>query len=732
MRRRNILINLLTDKLQEQDFKEISKPYKKNFEIFNFQFSAKEAFPDILGAILNELEVQSNINAKKDIIFFQTNIADLAHFSLKFYSEHIDAVIVYPKNVDFLTNYDKNNLMILPIIKTQTESLRLKNVYTHYIPTIDVQYLMFLNKFSLYNDVEIIERFELPSSSKMTENTIFKFENSEIINKIPGVEKNLEIHVQIEENEIKDYEYLKTLPAFLLAIQYSMKANLSMAARKNIFTNIIFTLKKAKQTINEFSKYIYQYLNMNRDNLPLNEFATLNYLTILFADSKAYVRQYDYLKKNIDKLDVMQAHALITNSYFYESKLNVRRYSNLFKDRIEVRERIVNKMRDNIKIPQPIYRENRNIAIIAGQLLSPNHSPTKWTLDYANNLKKYNPELNIKIFVEDWANYSPNELVWNMSFSSAASSSVSSVHKEYLDSSIEVYYSDATLDRGERIQKDIMEICDFKPGVIYKIGSKYNITTDLLYPYFPIVSQTIFGAEDNQFTDIFTGGGYLEKINDLYREQGIFNAFYMPHHLGIESMDSEVFKSKELLGWTKGDFLLVSVGNRLEVEMTEVFIETIIGILEEDTSIKWLIVGSNGIDYINNYYPHLVKENRIKYLSYEKYLYDLYLICDVYVNPVRKTGGNSVAMAMKAKLPIITDDEDSDAGLFVGEENCIMLNEFSKEIIKLKTDNLYYREKSNIMFERINQEFSFEKTSMDLLKIFELANSKFLERNQIN
>ncbi|WP_042471115.1 glycosyltransferase [Bacillus ndiopicus] len=732
VKKRNILINLMTDKLQEQDFKEISKLYKKNFEIFNFQFCVEEVFPDILGAILKELESQSKVNIKNDIIFFQTNIADLAHFSMKFYSEYIDAVIVYPKKVDFLINYDKSNLMIIPIIQTQTDMLRLTKVYTHFIPTMDAEYLVFLNDFSLFNDIEIVERFELPTSLKMSNNLNYKFDDAEILNEIPGVAKYIEINIQMNEKKIEGYDYLQTFSSFLMAIQYNMKANLNSIVKQNNFANIISSLRKATSIIQDFSVYIYRYLNINQDKLPLNEFATLNYITILFKDSEAYRRQFEYLKKNINNIDIMQAHALITNSHFYESKMGVKRYSNLFKDRMEIREKIIQKVRSNIDIPQAVYREKNNIAIIAGQLLNTMHSPTKWVLDYANNLKKFNPQLNIKIFVEDWANYSPNELVWNISFSSVFSSSVADVHKEYLDSSIEVYYSDATLAREERIQKDILEICEFKPSLIYKLGSKYNIAIDLLYPYFPIVSQTIYGAEDNQFTDIFTGGFTLENIDYLYKEQNMFNVSYMPHHVGIENIESKVVRTRESFDWTEEDFLLVSVGNRLDVEMTEEFIDTMINILSKDDSVKWLIVGASSIKYINDQYSYLVQEQRIKYLSYERYLFDLYKMCDVYVNPLRRTGGHSVAIAMKAELPVVAADKTSDVAGFIGPENCITLSEFAREVFELKTNPQYYREKSNMLFERINKEFSFEKTNKDLIKIFELSESKFVERNQTN
>lgn len=731
MKKRTILINILTDKLQESDFECISKPFKK-FEIFNFQFSINEMFPDILEAALTELTKEATINIKRDLIIFQTNIPDLAHFSSKFYSEYIDGVIIYPVHTEYLYKNDKNNVFLLPIIKCDNKNFRIKKVYTHFIYNIDDQYLEFLNDFQLFNEVCIIEQFEILTSKKMTKNINFNLGESVITSDIPQVRNTVEVICHLNEISSKsEYDYLETASSFFFAFNYTTKTKIHLSMKEDLFIKVFNSLKKETQVIAEFKEYIELYLNNYFSNLPINEFATFNYLSILLKDSQSYARQYDYLKSNLKKLDVMQAHALVTNSYFYETKLNVNRYNNLFKDRLEVRSEIISQFKGKIKIPQLIERNDKNIAIVAGQLLSPNHSPTKWVLDYANNFKKYNPELNIKIFVEDWANYSPNELVWNLSYSSAFSSSEAHMHKEYLDASIEVYYSDATLNRVERIQEDVNVICDFEPNIIFKVGSKYNIATDILFSHYPVVSQTISGAEDSQFVDIFTGGYEKEVMKLLFLEQKLGNIHYIQHQIGIETPKKIKEKNREEYNLEENSFVIVTVGNRLDTEITLEFIEQIILVLKNNKNVQWVIVGTPIIELIKNNFLEFVDSNQIVFVSYEKNLFDLYFICDAYLNPVRRTGGNSAALAMKAKLPVITSDSTSDVGHFVGQEHCIDLEDFSIEIERLINNKKYYLFKSNCMLERIENDFSFLKTIRDLKSLFKITEEKFEHRKSV-
>ncbi|WP_274309199.1 glycosyltransferase [Solibacillus daqui] len=726
MKKKNIIINLLTDTLQEKDFEYISKPFQKNFDIFNFQFSINGIFPDILYAILEELKKEININVKRDTIIFQSNIPDLAHFTTKFYSEYVDAVIIYPIKTAYIYT---DNIMMSPIMKADSNKLRLKHVYMHFIPTIDQEYLKFLNEFDLFNDVETIEKFELPLAKKLINNLAFNLEESIYASQVPQPKNTINLICSLQEPSLqKSYEYLITPFAFFLAFLYVEKAIENVKIRRELFGELLNELISNSELLQEFRGDLLLYLENYKNQLALSEFATLNYLSILLKDTRAYMRQYEYLKGNINKIELGQAHALITNSYFYETRLNVQRYNTLFKDRLEVRAEIVKKTQDIIELPRQVQRESNNIAIVAGQLLSLNHSPTKWALDYANNLRKFNPALNIKIFVEDWANYSPDELVWNVSFSSAFSSSASQIHREYLNDSIEVYYSDATLARKERIEKDIDAICNFKPSVIYKMGSKYNLATDLLFDYYPIISHTMGGPEDSDFVDIFTGGYTETDMQELYTNLNITNQFYLSHNIGIETPKKNILKSRIEYKLKETDFVLITVGNRLNEEMTLEFVREIERVIESIENYKWLIVGAKDNHFIKN--KKLIS-NKIIFVPYEQNLFDLYHICDVYVNPIRKAGGNSAAMAMKAKIPIITANEVSDVGAFVGGENCVSLELFGSEIEKLKNDKEYYLEKSGEMYTRIESEFSFEKTAHDLEKIFERAIKKFEIRKRV-
>lgn len=725
--KRNILINLISESLTEDDFKYYTNKVPTNFEVFNYQFPVNEMFPDIVEAIINTLRQDLGFDILKTSIVLQTNVADIGHFSAKFYAELLDGVIIITKNVDLLTDHQKNYDFMLKVLRVEMMNLRLHRVFIHDDNNIDVSYLKFLYVYRLFNEIEAVNNFEIVEGEKLRFDSIFMIEDDSIETMF-ALDKKISFKYKEVESEKGPISYLEEEFGMYQLVRFIMDIEIPLNEDKKNFLKSIskhaLRFKKNKKLI----EYIVNYINSK--SFSLKKFADYNYFCMLLEDKSALKRQYAFLKNNYKELNPVQVHALITNSLAYQSQFNQIPYNKLFIDRLALMREINQYWRGIIQLPKGQNRANNRIAIVAGQLLSINHSPTKWAIDYANMLKKYNSELEIKIFVEDWANYSPGELTWMNRFSSANSATIQQHHKEYLHSDIEVYYSNSKLERKKRIQEDVNAIASFQPFIIYKMGSKYNPSVDLLYPYFPVISHTMGGAEDCEFVDIFTGGYHEHDMKRMYDEQNIVDQEYYRHRVGVETPKSTTIKNRSMYKLSISDFVIVTVGNRLESEITIEFVGKIIESLDSNKDIKWLIVGAKNISLINDNYGSYIIENRIIFIPYEKQLFDLYKICDVYVNPVRQAGGASAAWAMKARLPIITDNPVSDVGEFVGKDNCVGLEEYPQEILKLKNDIKYYEEKSYAMFRRIEDCFSFKNTYEDLNKIFELAEQKFAKRSR--
>lgn len=715
-----ILINLFSNKLSEESFHQFSSDYFLEYDIYNYQFSIEEMFPDIVEAIVKQLAEENEYKLAKTKIVFQTNVVDLGHFTSKVYSEIIDAVVLVGGKIEFLTEAVNELTFMNKIIQQKYPIYRILKVFLRENIEQDIDYLMFLFENKLFNNIAPISEFELNEEPKIKHNYCYDIREGEYSTSLNCLTNET---IRIFCNELKKpyniseiiepYGILKILN---LLLEHNFIGNEQKHYLIDMICNNIREIKKEK----ELTSIIFKYLDSTTQNLE--NYINYTYICMAAGNQQGLKRIYQYIEEKIDSLDMSNVHAFITNSLVYISKFNQNSDKEIVRIRLKLMSQLKKYWSKKITLPDIKDRKENHIAIVAGQLIGLNHAPTKWAIDYANALKKYNPKLKIKIFVEDCFKYSPGELTWLYQFESIVSKSCDSLHQEALANGIEVYYSDNSLKREDRSTKDLKAILDFKPSVIYKMGSKYNIATDLLYDYYPIVSHTMGGPEDSEFVDIFTGGYTETDMQRLYLNLNITNQFYLSHNIGIETPKKNILKSRIEYNLKETDFVLITVGNRLNEDITIEFVHEVASILELNENYKWIIVGAKYIELIKN---RESISNQIIFVPYEQNLFDLYQICDIYVNPIRKAGGNSAAIAMKAKLPVITQDKASDVGAFVGEVNCISLNQFRNEIEKLKSDKEYYNKKSEEMYTRIENEFSFQKTAHDLEKIFERAIGKF-------
>lgn len=719
------LINVFSNKVTEEELKNECQDFADEYEIINYHIAAADAFLDIVGAIIESIKTDVELILKETIFIFQTNIADLAHFSYKFYSEILDAVVLCSDKVDFLA--DENKLEFLyPIINVSTPNLRLDKIYVKHKNEFNYQYLKFLNLSGSFKDIDSYHNFTCSNLEKMRHDLEFMIKNQSY-QTVLGTGKIQYINCDFE-NTITQINLGDVNNPFGIYAYLQLIMNTTMPA--HIRSGYIQSLEEHANDaeVKKCIEFIDQYV-ISSTNLKIESFTDYNHACMVLGDQDALIRQYNYLLKEKENLNPLRMHALITNSLFYLSKLNQINHPTLFKERMELIDYIHAEIASKIKIKK-IQSSQNKIAIIAGQLLSINHAPTKWALDYANMLKENYPKYEIKIFVEDWANYSADTLTWGYAYRSGDSSTLKKEHNKYLHKDIGIYYSNSKLKGLARIKKDIENIVQFNPSVIYKMGSKYNLATDLLYEHYPIVSHTMGGAEDSNYVDIFTGGYKLESIKQMYEEQGITNYEYMYQQVGIETPKKVEDKTKSQYGLFEDSFILVTVGNRLENEMNIEFVEQIIKSLEENKQVQWLIVGCASLELLERQFKEYIESKQIIFVPYENNLFDLYKICDVYLNPIRQSGGTSAAIAMKAKLPVVSADPKSDVAGFINGENCINANKFTQEIQKLINNQKYYEFRSKQMQDIIENNFTFIKTLEGLKKIFERALQKFEQRKR--
>lgn len=395
-------------------------------------------------------------------------------------------------------------------------------------------------------------------------------------------------------------------------------------------------------------------------------------------------------------------YRVLINILFYISCLNLQTYPAYYPDQRRELNRLQKWYRSQLSLNmnKPEVRMI-NIAIHVDQLLSIYHSPTKVMLDYTKALKKSG--YNIHIFVEDNLYSSPGETILPCTFSSAPSLQCKAEHCDYLgDAGVGVFYASPGQASFSRTEAVIKAINDFKPDVILT-NSCISIAMDWLYEYYPLIYLSMGGDYFTCPADVYLVGlsaDVVLKNNDIYKlmDSTLIKAF----NLGFDIPLPRQPKFRRDYQLKEHQFVIITVGNRLQAEMNTEFIDEVCNFLSNHLDTVWLVVGAT-VPYLGSYYGDLIKAGKIVMLDYEYDLVALYDLCDVYVNPPRSGGGSSITWAMSRKLPVLQMDMAGAGLILTGRENCLKPGPgaYDTELERLYGDVDYRKERGQKMHDRV-------------------------------
>lgn len=313
-------------------------------------------------------------------------------------------------------------------------------------------------------------------------------------------------------------------------------------------------------------------------------------------------------------------------------------------------------------------KENPRIAILAMHLHDDLDSITRFVSNYANELSKQGKQ--VTIFLTEPFRYSYGEAIMEpFSCSSKNSTDYKEEQKEYLHQDVKVYYDFGNGIR-ERFNNCIDAILDFQPKVILDFTAKHSYLSPILIKFFPVVCvSTGYYCTTALFHKyICREKKTCIEVNKIYKAVPEDKMIELPKGCIIPHAKGEHVREK--YGFKETDFLLVTVGNRLENECTNDFIDEVYCLLNKRENIKWILVGGSN-SYIANTYSQMLQEERIIFWGYESDLLSFYKMCDAYLNPNRSGGGGSVLWAMAAGLPILATDFPGDTVEWIGKDNLI-------------------------------------------------------------
>ncbi len=235
--------------------------------------------------------------------------------------------------------------------------------------------------------------------------------------------------------------------------------------------------------------------------------------------------------------------------------------------------------------------------------------------------------------------------------------------REYYPEPIHLHHSDAATIR-ERQQEILDLISDINPYGIFDLTDEWGPISPYYYRNYPtIYFPTRKVRESSSFFHRFVVSNNLPiDVQAPVREDHV-----LPTPLYVEYVNPKRGFKRNEYGFAVDDILVVTVGNRLNVDISPELVDTFCTAMCTNPKVKWVCVGPDEHRYMIENYSYLIGKQIIMW-GYEHDLPGLYGMCDIYLNPQRFGGGMTIAWAMQHGLALVSP-LGADAGiLYAGEE----------------------------------------------------------------
>lgn len=373
----------------------------------------------------------------------------------------------------------------------------------------------------------------------------------------------------------------------------------------------------------------------------------------------------------------------------------------------------------------------RRICVLNHMLFGEKASPTQVSIQVSNMLSGFGYE--VMVMPLDVYSYIPLETpifrpIINVAFS--GSKELEEYHREAYRPEVRLRYTDVPILQ-EKMQMQLDALAEFSPDLIVDMSDDFSILSYIYSQYFPTLFLPMRGYQSCSYFTYFAAGkrDTFKKINRIY---GAVDERKLVEFLFCcTPLKAKAAYDRKMLSLAEDDFVFITVGGRLNMEMSEDFVDSICEKLMKEPNLKWLVVGSQN-EYLTANYPGCLKEGKILYIPYEEDLMALYQICDAYVNPERSGGAVSIFWAMCSGLPVLLlSTYASEALPWIGFENTAgkTYGQMMEHALLLSRDHELYRKTSGRFRQRARdcmeqQSISLKNVILEIEKRIQLDKRK--------
>lgn len=342
----------------------------------------------------------------------------------------------------------------------------------------------------------------------------------------------------------------------------------------------------------------------------------------------------------------------------------------------------------------------RRICVLNHMLFGEKASPTQVSIQVSNMLSGFGYE--VMVMPLDVYSYIPLETpifrpIINVAFS--GSKELEEYHREAYRPEVRLRYTDVPILQ-EKMQMQLDALAEFSPDLIVDMSDDFSILSYIYSQYFTTVCLPMRGYQSSSFFTYFVAAELdsFQKMNEVYHSVKDSQVIEWP--VCILPPEPKAAYRREQFFLKGEDFVLVTVGGRLETEMSKEFVDAVCHEVLGHPSVKWLVIGSQN-EYLSEKYGPLLDEGKIRYIPYEEDLPALYQLCDVYLNPERQGGATSVFWAMNY-IPIAMMRTACDMAQVIGLENMIdgTFGQVMEYVRELRENPVFYRQERDKFCQR--------------------------------
>lgn len=309
------------------------------------------------------------------------------------------------------------------------------------------------------------------------------------------------------------------------------------------------------------------------------------------------------------------------------------------------------------KMLTPIPKEERNpnrILVFTTQMLGERHAPTHSTLERCYSLIKGLGKEVLLINTKEVLTMLGNVPFYGGSKAFCAPEYSKATQFVYKNCPIEFFQPEAEMPDEIVLETILGMVREWKPWLVLGMGD-YSITADLCSNIVPEAALSFgFSTLPSTQGQMSILGrrlkeGELERlVEEGYRQDQIIESTFT-----FELHEQTKTLTREELALPADKFLLVVIGNRLQDDVSDEFIEQMLKTKEWGTH---LVLVGNMKNYEQKCEEHPELKNFSTFLGYQTDVLAVAECCDLYVNPKRLGGGFSIAECFQVGKPGVTID----------------------------------------------------------------------------